>query len=138
MPTQHKQKAFATLLAATTGGIGLHRFYLRGMADRWGWLHFASLPVSLIMIASGIGQYGLFQAGPLVLSILIGFIEALALGLTPDEKWDRTYNSTSGQSSNSGWPVVVLLVLTLGIGASALIGVIARTFDLLFTGGAFG
>ena len=138
MLTPHKNKAFATLLAATTGGIGLHRFYLRGIADRWGWLHFASVPLSLSMISLEIGQYGLFQAAPLVLSILIGFIEALALGVTPDEKWDRAYNAASGQSSNSGWPVVLLLVLTLGIGASALIAVIARTFDLLFTGGAFG
>jgi len=28
--------------------------------------------------------------------------------------------------------------LTLGVGAIALIGSIARTFDLLFTGGAYG
>ena len=138
MHVTHKNKTFATLLAAATGGIGLHRFYLRGLADRWGWLHAVSVPLTLLIIFLGIGQYGLFQAGALVLSILIGFIEALALGLTPDEKWDRTYNSNSGKSSNSGWPVVLLLVLTLGLGASALTGVLARSFDLLFTGGAFG
>jgi hypothetical protein len=33
---------------------------------------------------------------------------------------------------------VVLLVLTFGGGAIAVIAAIARTFDLLFTGGAYG
>lgn len=138
MQSLHKNKAFATLLAAVTGGIGLHRFYLRGLSDRWGWLHAASVPLTLIITALGIGQYGLFQAGALVMSVLIGFIEALVLGVTPDEKWDRTYNAQSHKTSHSGWPVVLLLVLTLGLGASALVAALARTFDLLFTGGAFG
>lgn len=138
MDFTHKNKAFATLLAATTGGIGLHRFYLRGFSDRWGWLHLASIPATSILVGLDIGQYGLFQGGFLVLSILSGFIEALVLGLTPDEKWDRTYNLHSGKTSASGWPVVVLLVLTLGLGMSALTAVLARSFDLLFTGGAFG
>ena len=137
--THHtKNKAFTTLLAAVTGGVGLHRFYLCGLTDRWGWVHAASVPITAIIMALGIGQHGLFQAGALVLSILVGFIEALVLGLTPDEQWDKIYNPHSGKSSHSGWPVVLLLVLTLGLGASALTAVLARTFDLLFTGGAFG
>lgn len=138
MQSTHKNKAFATLLAAVTGGIGLHRFYLRGLSDFWGWLHATSVPVTYIIVMMGVGQYGLFQAGALVLSVLTGFIEALVLGVTSDEKWDQTYNSQSGKVSNSGWPVVLLLVLTLGLGASALTAALARTFDLLFTGGAFG
>lgn len=138
MHSNHKNKAFATLLAAVTGGIGLHRFYLQGRTDRWGWLHAASLPVTIIFVTFNIGQYGLFQAGALVLSVLIGFIEALVLGLTPDDAWDRIYNAQSGKGTHSGWPVVLLLILTLGLGASALTATLARSFDLLFTGGAFG
>ncbi len=138
MQSQHKNKAFATLLAAVTGGIGLHRFYLRGFSDPWGWLHAMSVPLTLGITALDFGQHGLFQAGALVLSVLAGFIEALVLGVTSDEKWDQTYNANSGKKSDSGWPVVLLLVLTLGLGASALTAALARTFDLLFTGGAFG
>ena len=134
----HKNKAFATLLAAVTGGLGLHRFYLRGLGDRWGWVHIASVPLTGIVLATGIAQHTLFQAGFLVLSILVGFVEALVLGTMPDEKWDDRYNQHSGRTSASGWPVVLLLVLTLGLGASALTAVLARSFDLLFTGGAFG
>jgi hypothetical protein len=31
-----------------------------------------------------------------------------------------------------------MLVLALGLGATALIAAIARTFDMLFTGGSYG
>ena len=66
------------------------------------------------------------------------FIEALVIGLTPDEKWDDAHNKDSGRKSDSGWILVVLLVLTFGGGAIAIIAAIARAFDLLFTGGAYG
>ena len=138
MAAMHKNKAFATLLAAVTGGLGLHRFYLRGLGDWWGWLHVTSVPLTGIILAAGIAQHALFQAAFVVLSILAGFVEALVLGTMSDEKWDQKYNPHSGKSSSSGWPVVLLLVLTLGLGASALTAVLARSFDLLFTGGAFG
>jgi hypothetical protein len=58
--------------------------------------------------------------------------------LTADEKWDATHNAKSGQQSDSGWPLAVLLVLAFGTGAIAVIAAIARTVDLLFTGGAYG
>jgi TM2 domain-containing membrane protein YozV len=135
---RHKNKTFATLLAAVAGSIGLHRFYLRGAGDKWGWLHLASLPATGLAIALGLGHQGFFQAAPLLLSALCGFLEALVLGLIPDDQWDQRFNPGSSQGSVSGWPLALLLVLTLGLGATALIGVIARTFDLLLTGGAFG
>jgi len=78
------------------------------------------------------------MAAPLIISILIALLEALVLGLTPDDKWDAQYNSSSGRRSSSGWPLAVILVLTLGIGAIVVIATIARTFDLIFTGGAYG
>jgi hypothetical protein len=56
----------------------------------------------------------------------------------PDEKWDALHNPQSPGSSKSGWLLILLLVLGLGAGATGLIAMIARTFDLLFTGGAYG
>ncbi|GAA4031196.1 NINE protein [Actimicrobium antarcticum] len=138
MAIRHKNKTFATLLATVTGGIGLHRFYLRGASDKWGWLHLASVPLTLLVVALGIGEHGLFQAGALVLSVLCGFLEALVLGLTPDEKWDQEFNPGSGKHTASRWWLALLLAVTLGVGTTALIATLARSFDLLFTGGAFG
>jgi ABC-type Fe3+-siderophore transport system permease subunit len=138
MRTSHKNKTLVTLLAAVLGGLGLHRFYLCGAKDPWAWAHLSSVPLSLLAMLVGMGQPQLFLLAPLIISVLAGFIEALVLGLMPDEKWDAAYNQGSGRQSSSDWPLALILVLTLGIGAIALIATIARTFDLLFTGGAYG
>jgi TM2 domain-containing membrane protein YozV len=138
MTKRHKNKTFATLLAMLFGGIGLHRFYLNGAGNRWGWLHLSTLAISGLLIGLWFDQPLLFTAAPLVVSILAGFIEALVLGLTPDDKWDQTHNLGSGRQSRSGALLALLLVLTAGLGAIALIAVMARTLDLLFTGGAYG
>lgn len=139
MTQPHKNKTLATFVATVFGSIGLHRFYLKGFQDIWGWLHLATLPISAIAyLLFRQNQQVAFLFGPLIISGLIAVIESLVIGLTPDEKWDAQYNANSGRQSDSGWFVVLLVVLTLGVGAIALIGSIARTFDLLFTGGAYG
>lgn len=136
----HKNKTFATSLAFLLGGLGVHRFYLYGLKDKWGWLHVASLPLSVLALfaIAGGAQPLAFAAAPLVISVLAGFLEALVIGLTPDDKWDARHNAGSGKTSHSGWLLVLLLILTLGVGATALIAAIARGFDLFFTGGAYG
>lgn len=136
--TPHKNKTLATLLAAVFGAIGLHRFYLGGKKDKWGWLHFMTLPLSMTIHYFYFGKPEIVQYGFLLLSFLIAILEALVIGLTPDEKWDARHNGKSGKTSESNWPLAVLLVLTLGVGAFSLIAAIARTFDLLYTGGAYG
>ena len=120
------------------GGIGLHRFYLYGSGDRWGWLHLATLAVSGIAIGLWFEQPLMLTAAPLVLSVIIGLITALVLGLTPDDKWDLAHNPHSGRQSDSGGWLALILVATTGVGAVTVIAVLARTLDLLFTGGAYG
>jgi hypothetical protein len=141
MPTsmrQHKNKTVAALLAFFFGSVGLHRFYLRGMQDPWGWLHAACFPLAGLLILVTGKPVSPFVAAPIVLSLLASFMETLLIGLTPDEKWDERQNSDSGKKSDSGGMVPLILVITLAVGATALIAAIARTFDLLFTGGAYG
>ena len=116
MIATYKNKTLATFLAAVFGGLGFHRFYLYGKKDLWAWAHVLLFP----------------------LSIFPALIEALMIGLTADEKWDKMHNMDSGRTSHSSWPLAILLVLTFGGGAIAIIAAIARTFDLLFTGGAYG
>ena len=141
MTATHKNKTLATLLAATLGGAGLHRFYLHGRRDAWAWVHFASLPLSAIGIVAG-GKLGpafsIFLIAPVILSILAALLEALILGLTPDAKWDARFNADSDRKTASNWPLAVILVLTLACGMGGLIFVISRTFDLMFTGGSYG
>ncbi len=136
--TPHKNKTIAALLATLGGVIGLHRFYLAGRRDRWGWVHCASVPLSALIYLADKGVQPLFAVLPVILSALIGCLASLIIGTTSDEKWDAKMNAGSGQQSASGWPLALLLVLTLAVGAGALIAVIARSFDLLFTGGLYG
>lgn len=138
----YKNKTLAALLASIGGTFGLHRFYLHGFHDKWGWLHVLSVPVSgLAYFLSQVFSQNLhpfFTAIPIIISMLIGFLNCLMIGTTSDEKWDARYNQNTSKKSHSSWLIVVILVLTLGFGASTLIALIARTFDLLFTGGLYG
>lgn len=138
MSIQHKNKTIAALLATLGGAIGLYRFYLGGFTDKWGWLHFASLPLSLGIYFFDHDIHAFFAFAPLIFSALAGCLISLVMGTMSDEKWDIKFNAGSGKQSNSAWPIALTLVLTLAIGAGCLIAVIARTFDLLFTGGLYG
>jgi hypothetical protein len=138
MAKPHKNKTLATFLALVLGGVGVHRFYLKGSTDRLGLLHVCSIPVAGLVYGLGHAPNPFWVALPLLVSAIVGFIEALVIGLTPDEKWDAAYNAASGRKSDSSWLVVLLLVATLMIGATTLIATISRLFDLLYTGGAYG
>ncbi len=137
-PQRHKNKTLTTFLATVFGSIGLHRFYLHGGRDRFGWLHILAIPLSLALMAARPDTPKLFTGLPFVLSALIACLEALVIGLTPDDKWDVRHNAGSGKASQSHWILAVILVLTVGLGAMGVIALLARSFDLLFTGGAFG
>ena len=134
----HKNKTLATLLALLFGSAGLHRFYLYGRRDLWGWVHLATLPLSALLMLGNPQAPAIFSAAPFVLSVIAAFLETLLTGLTPDDKWDARHNPGSGRTSDTGWPVPLMLVLALACGATALIAAIARIFDILLTGGSYG
>jgi TM2 domain-containing membrane protein YozV len=140
MTAHHKDKTTATLIAVLLGGTGLHRFYLFGKNSIGGWAYiFASaiycgiVAVQLLQDTIGTSVLVLFP-----LPVYIAFIEALAMGVTEDNKWDARYNVHSGRQSRSRWPLAVLLVCSFAAGIVALITSMARATDLLYTGGAFG
>lgn len=134
----HKSKTLSTLLALLLGFAGLHRFYLHGLKDRWGWLHAASLPLTALLLGSNPELPLLINTVPLVISMLTASIETFVLGLMPDEKWDARYNPASERASDSRWPVALMMVVNLFYGATLLLAVLARGFDLMLTGGAYG
>lgn len=134
----HKNKTLATALALFLGSLGAHRFYLHGGVDRIGLLHVSSLPISALIFSQADGANPFYALLPLLVSCIAGCIGALVIGLTPDEKWDARFNHATGTHSHSNWVLALLLVATLLVGATVLIGTIARLFDLAYTGGAYG
>lgn len=138
MTTPHKNKAFAALLATTLGGIGIHRFYLRGTLDKLGLMHVCSLPIAGLVIGLAPQADVFYKLLPILVSYVIGFLESLVLGVMSDEKFDAAFNAASGRKSDSTWVLAVLLVATMLVGTVALIFTMSRLFDLLYTGGAYG
>lgn len=134
----HKNKTLATALALTLGALGAHRFYLHGGVDRVGLLHISSLPIAGLVFSNADGMHPFYALLPLLLSGIIACIAALVIGLTPDDKWDARFNAGTATPSRSNWILAVLLVTTLLVGATMLIATIARLFDLIYTGGAYG
>lgn len=134
----HKNKTFATALALTLGTLGAHRFYLHGAVDRAGLLHISSLPIAGLIFSNANGIHSFYALLPLLVSGIAACIEALVIGLTPDEQWDARFNAGSTTRSRSNWILAVMLVTTLLVGATVLIATIARLFDLMYTGGAYG
>ncbi|MDB5961106.1 MAG: hypothetical protein JWP59_2400 [Massilia sp.] len=138
LPRPHKNKTLATLFAAALGAAGLHRLYLRGPRDVLVWLHLALLALTLALLALAPSINLFYRLLPLIVSMIAGFLQALVLGVMPDEKFDAAFNAGSGGRSDSRWPLALLLVATMLVGATVLISTMARLFDLMYTGGAYG
>jgi hypothetical protein len=135
-PRGSRSKLVATWLALLGGCLGLHRFYLHGWCDLWGW---CGVPPTLL------GLYGLMRARqiglddhlswlllPLLgLALAAGMLAAIVHGLTPDEKWNARYNP-AGPASRTGWLTVLGVVLALALGAAALMATLAFSAQRFF------
>jgi TM2 domain-containing membrane protein YozV len=126
VPFRHK--ALAALFAFLLGGLGLHRLYL---GQRLWWL---PLGVTLAMLPLLIGVRNWYQTPAffvLMVPVIAGFIEALVLALTADEKFDARFNRASERRNRSGWDAVLVAIATLMIGATVLmttIVLLAQTY----------
>lgn len=130
MPTHHKSKTLATWIALVAGAVGLHRFYLRGLRDPWGWMY----PAPTLAGAYGLNR--MLELGqddqlawaliPLLgLAIAAGMLSAIVYGLTSDERWQRVHNPTEAQPEASGWLAIIGVMLALLIGAGVLMATVA-------------
>ena len=138
--SKHKNKTLTTLLAVFLGGVGAHRFYLYGSKDFWAWNYVMAfiLFASAVFLTQSPHTLTISIIALCPLSIFAGWIEAIVIGLTADAKWDTKHNTNSSRKSASGWPLILLLVLTFGLGFTTFILCVSRATDLVLTGGAFG
>jgi len=66
------------------------------------------------------------------ISLLAGFVGALAYGLRPDDKWNAQFNAGKTTQSRSGWTVVLIVIAALFVGACVLMGGLAMGFQTYF------
>jgi hypothetical protein len=125
----YKSKTLAAWIALLAGSVGLHRFYLHGFGDRWGWLH----PWPTLLGAWGLlrmqqlGQDDRLAWALIPLAGLMvaqGALWAILYGLMPDERWNARFNP-QGPEHKTGWSTVFAVVLALMLGAAVLMATIA-------------
>jgi hypothetical protein len=153
-PADVPSKSLATWVAVIGGCIGLHHFYLGGLRNRWGWLY----PVpTLVGLAGAVRMHDLGVDDRLSwalipwlgLSISVGMLCAIVIGLTSDAKWARMYagdpsqpivQATREQDDESpppglvhtGWAPVLGVIVALMIGGGVLMGTIAFSVEKAF------
>ena len=125
----YKSKTLATWTALIGGSFGLHRFYLYGLKDRWGWFFIAPTLIGLFgmqrMRELGVEDHLAALLIPLLgLTLASAMLSALIYGLTPDEQWNARFNP-SGTQHHTGWTTVIGIVLSLIIGAAVLMATLA-------------
>lgn len=134
-----KNKTTATWLAFLGGQLGLHRFYLFGWTDLWGWAH---------PLVAALGWYGVERVRLLgqddqlawLLIPLLGFtlagtaLTAIYYGLMAPEKWNGLHNPATPEAAadRTNWLTMGAIVLALLFGTIALMSSIAFSFQRYF------
>ena len=135
-PQGYKSKAFATWIAVIAGSLGLHRFYLHGFRDRWGWLFVWPTLIGLYGVQRmrhlGGDDHLAWALIPLLgVMVAIGMFSAILYGLTPDERWNARFNPT-GPQHRMGWATIIGVVLALVIGGGVLMATLAFSAQRYF------
>ena len=153
-PADVPSKSLATWIAVIGGSVGLHHFYLHGLRTRVGWLYPIPTLVGLVG-AMRMRQFGVddrlsWALIPwLGLTISIGMMCAIVIGLTTDAKWARLYagdpsrpvvQATRDEDDetpppgivHTRWAPVLGVILALMIGGGVLMGTIAFTVEKSF------
>jgi TM2 domain-containing membrane protein YozV len=134
-----RSKTLTAALAFLFGYIGLHRFYLYGMRDKYGWAHIVGIiagAIGFLLLAATerASIIGWVLAVPGAISLLAAFLSAIVYGLRPDEKWDAQFNAHTNRHSDSGWTVIFVVIFSLLFGAFLLMTGLALTFQTYFEG----
>ena len=135
-----KNKTLAAWLSFLGGPLGLHRFYLHGLADPLGWL----LPIPTALGLYGIErvqQFGLDDQFSWLLIPLLGFtiagcaLRAILYGLMAPEKWNARFNPAAepeAQPGRTNWFTIGAIALSLLVGTAVLMASLAFSFQRYF------
>ena len=126
-----RRKSLAALLAFLLGALGAHRIYLG--RPRW-WLPLAVTALTLPLLIGVRNWYQTPAFFVLMVPVVAGFIEALAIALMPDEKFDARFNAGDECRNTSGWDAVLVAIVTLMVGTTVLITAIVLLFQTIFEG----
>jgi hypothetical protein len=138
--TRTKNKTLAAWLAFIGGPLGIHRFYLYGLGDTWGWLH--AVPTALGLWGfERVSTYGQDDQLSWLLLPVLGFfvaytcLMAIIYALTDKERWNARHNPGLGADAEPGhtnWFTIGAVVFALMFGAIALMSGVVYSFQRYF------
>ena len=135
-----KNKTLATWLTFWGGPLGLHRFYLKGMADPLGWL----LPIPTALGVYGLQRVQAFGQDDLLswwLIPLLGFniagcaLNAIVYGLMGRERWNQRFNAEALPDHPAGgthWLTIGGVAIALLVGTAILMSSIVFSLQRYF------
>ena len=135
-----KNKTLAAWLTFLGGPLGLHRFYLFGLSDVWGWL----LPLPTALGIYGMNRaltYGQDDSLSWVLIPFLGFtvagcaLNAIIYGLKSPEQWNAQFNPEADDNAAAGqthWLTIGAVALSLLLGTTVLMSSIVFSFQRYF------
>ena len=132
----YRSKTLAAWIALVGGSLGLHRFYLHGLTDPWGWVFPLPTVLGLIGVrrALALGQDDRLSwlLIPLLgIALSVAMLSAIVYALTPDERWNDRFNG-GVPVSRTGWGAVIGAALALLLGAGVLMATVAFSGQRFF------
>ena len=132
----YKSKTLATWLALVGGGVGLHRFYLHGFGDRWGWLFVPPTMVGIYGVQRmrhlGQDDHLAWVLIPLLgVALTVAMFTAIVYGLTSDDTWNARYNP-GGPAHKMNWGTVIGVAVALIVGCGVLMATLAFSAQRYF------
>jgi hypothetical protein len=133
----HKNKLIFCSLGLLLPGSGLNIFYLKGLGNIWAWLQMIGLFAGilgwkLLGVSEMSSALGWILATAGFISLEASWLTTITFGLRPDEKWDAQFNSQSKQKNESGWLVILCVIVSLMIGAAVMMSGLAIAFEQHF------
>lgn len=135
-----RNKTVAAWLAFIGGGLGWHRFYLHGFGDVWGWLH--AIPTALglwgvdrVLTHGQDDKLSWVLLPFLGLGLVAACLSAIVYALQSPERWNARHNPHLAADARPGatnWLTVLAVVLSLMVGATALMAGLAFSFQRYF------
>lgn len=128
-PRADRSKPVATWIALVAGSFGLHRFYLFGPGDLWGWAYPLPTLVGLVGVIrmrelGGDDQWAWVLIPFLGVTLAASMLSAIVYGLTPDDRWNARF-APSRAPAESGWATIAGVIVALAVGATVMMSTIA-------------
>jgi hypothetical protein len=133
---REKHKYLLPWIALVGGALGLHRFYLFGMKDGFGWLHvpFALAGAAGVVRARNLGLDDRWSWGlmPLLgVALAAGLLGGMVYTLMDDARFNARFNAGQPVAKMS-WAAVLGVIACLMLGGTVTMATIAFSFQKYF------